>query len=72
SLETIDDDFLRKGLQMIIDRIDTPVLRDVLENDIYYMDERHRAGISIFDTAGGYSPTMGIIGTVVGLINVLG
>lgn len=72
SLETIDDDFLRKGLQLIIDRSDTPVLRQVLENDIYYMDERHRVGFSLFSTAGGYSPTMGIIGTVVGLINVLG
>ena len=57
---------------MIIDRIDTPVLRDILENDIYYMEERHRIGISIFETAGGYAPTMGIIGTVIGLINVLG
>lgn len=72
SLEGIDDKFLKRGLQLIIDRIDTPVLRDVLENDIYYMEERHRTGISMFDTAGGYAPTMGIIGTVIGLINVLG
>ncbi|MGI6405907.1 MAG: flagellar motor protein [Syntrophaceticus sp.] len=72
SLETIDDNFLKKGLQLIIDRIDTSVLRDILENDLYYMEERHRLGISIFDAAGGYAPTMGIIGTVVGLINVLG
>lgn len=72
SLEEIDDHFLKRGLQLIIDRIDTPVLRDILENDIYYMEERHRIGISIFETAGGYAPTMGIIGTVIGLINVLG
>ena len=36
------------------------------------MEERHKTNISIFEAAGGYSPTMGIIGTVMGLVNVLG
>ncbi len=70
-MEKLDEPFLKRGLQLIIDRIDTDVLREVLENDIYYMQERHQKGIGIFTTAGGYAPTMGIIGTVLGLVIVL-
>jgi chemotaxis protein MotA len=72
SLEKLDDKFLRRGLQLIIDGIETAVLRDLLENEVYYMEERHHKGIAIFETAGGYAPTMGIIGTVMGLVHVLG
>lgn len=72
NLSSLEDGFLRTGLQMIIDRVDTSVLRDVLENEIYYMEERHRLGVAMFETAGGYAPAMGIIGTVMGLVHVLG
>ena len=72
NLEHLDDSFLKMGLQMIIDGIETSVLRDMMENEIYYMEQRHERGISIFETAGGYAPTMGIVGTVMGLVHVLG
>jgi chemotaxis protein MotA len=72
NLEQIDDNLLKTGLQLIIDGIETPVFRDLLENEISYMEERHERGISFFETAGGFSPTMGIIGTVMGLVHVLG
>jgi chemotaxis protein MotA len=72
NLEQLDDDFLRMGLQLIIDGIETSVFRDLMENEIFYMEERHQKGIQIFETAGGYAPTMGIVGTVMGLVHVLG
>jgi chemotaxis protein MotA len=72
NLEQLDDSFLRMGLQMIIDGIETSVLRDLMENEVYYMEQRHERGISIFEIAGGYAPTMGIVGTVMGLVHVLG
>ncbi len=72
NLEQLSDNFLKMGLQLIIDGIETPVLRDLMENEVYYMEERHQKGISIFEAAGGYAPTMGIIGTVMGLVHVLG
>jgi chemotaxis protein MotA len=72
SLDELDDNFLKSGLQLIIDGIETSVLQDILENEIFYMEERHQGGIAIFEIAGGYSPTMGIIGTVMGLVHVLG
>jgi chemotaxis protein MotA len=68
----IDDDFLRKGLMMVVDGVDPAQVRAILEIDIRHMSERHEAGgINFFSLAGGYGPTMGIIGTVMGLISVL-
>jgi chemotaxis protein MotA len=72
NLERLDDSFLKMGMQMIIDGIETSVLRDLMENEVYYMEQRHEKGISVFETAGGYAPTMGIVGTVMGLVHVLG
>jgi len=75
SLETeiadIDDQFLARGLQMVVDGSDIEAVRSVLETDISFMERRHSIGSTIFETAGGYAPTMGIIGTVMGLIHVL-
>jgi chemotaxis protein MotA len=72
NLSEIQDPFLKTGVQLAIDGVEGTLLRDILETEIYCMGERHRNGISIFEAAGGYSPTMGIIGTVMGLVNVLG
>jgi len=46
-------------------------MKHTLETKISNMEERHSKGISIFEAAGGYAPTMGVVGTVLGLINVL-
>ncbi|WP_066637344.1 flagellar motor protein [Desulfolucanica intricata] len=71
-LDEIDDEFLRKGIQLIIDGTDPELVRNILETEIYTLEERNDTGASIFETAGGYAPTMGIIGTVMGLVHVLG
>lgn len=67
----VDDDFTRKGLQLVVDGIDPDLVRDVLEAEIDGMTARHHMGAAIFDKAGGFAPTMGIIGTVMGLLHVL-
>ncbi len=72
NLAEIDDPFLKLGLQLAIDGTEATLLRDLLETEIYCMEERHRNGIALFEAAGGYAPTMGIIGTVLGLVHVLG
>lgn len=64
--------FMRKGLSMIVDGTDPSYIREVLEIEISYMEERHRLGASIFTTAGGAAPTLGVLGAVVGLIGALG
>lgn len=71
-LPDIEDTFLRQGLQLIIDGTDPELTRNMLETEMFAVEERHRAGIGVFEAAGGYAPTMGIIGTVMGLVHVLG
>jgi chemotaxis protein MotA len=66
------DPFISKGLGLVVDGVDPQSIRGILENDIYLTFERHKGGIAIFEDAGGFAPTMGIIGTVMGLVHVLG
>lgn len=68
----IDDEFLRQGIQLVVDGTDPALVRDILETQIDFTDQRHKTGAEIFEAAGGYSPTMGILGTVMGLVHVLG
>src|SRR3954468_2373071 len=70
-LEAIDDEFLKKGLQLVVDGTDPDLVREILEAEIEGMTARHRHGAEPFDKAGGFAPTMGIIGTVMGLVHVL-
>lgn len=63
--------FTRRGIQMVVDGSDPTLVREILEADIDAMRERHKPGAAIFEAMGGYSPTMGIIGTVMGLVHVL-
>jgi chemotaxis protein MotA len=67
----IEDDFTRKGLQLVVDGSDPELVRDVLEAEIDGMAARHAAGAAPFEKAGGFAPTIGIIGTVMGLVHVL-
>lgn len=67
----IEDKFLNKGMQLVIDGTPSELVREVLETEIVAMQERHKAGETVFATAGGFAPTLGIIGTVMGLINML-
>ncbi len=67
----LEDLFLKKGLLLVVDGIDAEVVETVLTTDIQALRERHEAGYGILEAMGGYAPTMGIIGTVMGLIHVL-
>lgn len=71
-LETIEDGFLRLGLQQVVDGLDADAVKDMLEIEVAGLEERHRSMIGFFKSAGGYAPTMGMVGTVIGLINMLG
>ncbi|MBO8158616.1 MAG: flagellar motor stator protein MotA [Thermosyntropha sp.] len=71
-LTEIEDPFIRKGLQLIVDGQDEQFLRDYLETEIATMSERHQSGALIFSQAGSYAPTLGVMGAVVGLIGALG
>jgi chemotaxis protein MotA len=70
-LKNIRDPFFRKAIQLVIDGTEITVLKSILETEIAYIEERHKRGILFFQKMGGFSPTLGIIGTVLGLIHTL-
>lgn len=67
-----DNKFVQEGFQLVVDGVDPSLIRDILETEIAFREERNETAAKIFETAGGYAPTMGIIGTVMGLVHVLG
>lgn len=68
----ISHPLVSKGLRLIVDGVETNSVYSTLVTDAENVDARHETGIAIFETAGGFAPTMGIIGTVMGLVHVLG
>lgn len=70
-LSEIDNEYLGRGLQLVIDGTDPELTRSMLEMEIEAFENEEKAGHEIFMTAGGFAPTMGIIGTVMGLVHVL-
>jgi len=70
-IKRIGDPFFRKSIQLVIDGTEVTVLREILETEIAYVEERHKRGIIFFQKAGGFAPTLGILGTVLGLVHCL-
>jgi chemotaxis protein MotA len=70
-VKDIDDPFLKRGLQMSIDGTDPEDLRAIMEGEIAAKKAEDKVAAKFFTGMGGYAPTVGIIGTVVGLIHVL-
>jgi chemotaxis protein MotA len=70
-VEGIKDPFIRHGLQMVIDGLEPDTVEEILEIEIESMQARHMKGIDMFAKMGGYSPTFGVLGTVMGLVSVL-
>ena len=69
--QAIDDTFAKKGLMLMIDGTDPDALRSIMEIDIDALSARHRENARVFEAAGGFSPTLGVLGAVLGLITVL-
>lgn len=67
----VEDDFLRKALTLGVDGIAIPDLRRVMERDLLFHEEQEENIARVFEAAGGFSPTLGIIGAVLGLIQVM-
>lgn len=64
--------FLKKGFEMVLEGQDSKDIQKMLEEDLEATEERHLGFASIFSQAGGYSPTLGVLGAVMGLIGALG
>lgn len=70
-IKAVADPFLRKGLQLVVDGSEPKITREILEIDIGYEEEYHLSSAKVFESAGGYAPTIGILGAVLGLIHVM-
>ncbi|MBI5200817.1 MAG: MotA/TolQ/ExbB proton channel family protein [Elusimicrobia bacterium] len=70
-VKNLDNDFLRRGIQLVIDGADQEFIRNMLETEIGFIRERHKVGQEIMNAMGTYSPAFGIIGTVLGMIMML-
>ena len=65
------DPFIAKGIRMLVDNVDADTLRSVLETDIDSYERWERQSIRVWEAAGGYAPTIGIMGAVLGLMHVM-
>ncbi|TRX74422.1 flagellar motor protein [Pseudomonas mangiferae] len=66
------DSYARKGLQLLVDGAEPEAIRSILEVDLYTQESRDIQAAKVFESMGGYAPTIGIIGAVMGLIHVMG
>ncbi|MEW6723380.1 MAG: flagellar motor protein [Bacillota bacterium] len=69
--EGLDEPFLQKGIQLVVDGTDPELVRSILETELAFLEDRHKAGQGIFETMGALAPAFGMIGTVMGLIQML-
>jgi len=69
--QSAKDQFIKKGISLVVDGIDPQKLRETLEADIMAYEEHSKHSIEFYEAAGGYAPTIGIIGAVLGLIHVM-
>ena len=69
--ESIDDQFMKKGVQLAVDGTAPELIRSIMETELSYLEDRHKLGQGIFEAMGTFSPAFGMIGTLIGLINML-
>lgn len=70
-LKSAEEEFLKKGVQLSIDGLEPQAIREILETEITFVQSRHRKGAEIFTTMGTFSPALGMIGTLIGLVQML-
>lgn len=70
-LEEVEDDFMKKGIQFVVDGTDPEIISTMLYSDLNQQQVRHADGIKLFDDWGSLAPAFGMIGTLAGLIGML-
>ena len=70
-ISNLDDEFLKKGLQMVVDGIEPETIKEILELEISEMEDRHANNAGVISTWGAFAPAFGMLGTLIGLIQML-
>jgi len=71
AINDINDDFMKKGLQLSVDGLEPVSIKDILDTEIVNIQDRHKLGAEIFTTLGAFAPALGMIGTLIGLVQML-
>ncbi|HOW28710.1 MAG TPA: motility protein A [Elusimicrobiota bacterium] len=70
-VRALDNDFMKRAVQLVIDGQDAEFIRQTLETEITFISERHKIGQEIFNAMSNYFPAFGMIGTIIGLVKML-
>jgi len=70
-IKTVKNEFLQKGIQLSIDGLEPQEIREILETEVEFIRSRHQLGAEIFTTMGTFAPALGMIGTLIGLVQML-
>jgi chemotaxis protein MotA len=71
AMDSINDEFLIKAMQMAVDGQEPETLKTMLATEVEYIQQRHDKGANIFLSIGAYAPAMGMVGTLIGLVQML-
>jgi len=70
-LNEMEDEFMKKGMQLSVDGLEPAAIKEILETEIDAIQDRHKLGAEIFTTMGTFAPALGMIGTLIGLVQML-
>ncbi len=70
-VNSMEDPFMKNGVMLILDGTDPELVKNVMETEVYFIDERHSRNAALFDKGSALAPAFGMIGTLIGLINML-
>lgn len=70
-IKNIKEEFFKKGIQLSIDGLEPQEIKDILETEVDFIRTRHELGAEIFTTMGTFAPALGMIGTLIGLVQML-
>ncbi len=70
-IKELEDLYMKKGLQLTVDGLEPQVIQEIMETEVSYLEQRHETGAAIMATLGEFAPAMGMIGTVIGLVQML-
>lgn len=69
--DELTDPFLQKGIRLVVDGTTQELVRNILETELTFVADRHKTGQAVFETMGAFAPAFGMIGTLIGLIQML-
>ncbi|ACL02717.1 Chemotaxis protein MotA [Desulfatibacillum aliphaticivorans] len=70
-IKELEDEFMKKGIQLAIDGLEPNAIREIMETEINYTMNRHKLGADLFTTIGTFAPALGMVGTLIGLVQML-